>query len=110
MLADAISLQIVCTVFDISWNLSYTLGGGIWSQANFPPFFWQLKDLARWSKMVLLWFGRSNVIKMNFFPHLLYLFPALPIKIPGIFLNQFRSEFENFLWAGKAHHLLTTLD
>lgn len=71
-------------------------------ELNYVPMARQFKlDFQRWDREVFTWFGRTNIIKMNVMPSLLYLLQTLPIKISPSFLRDLRSRFLRFIWAGK---------
>ncbi|KAM9324469.1 serine/threonine-protein kinase WNK2 [Gastrophryne carolinensis] len=56
---------------------------------NFPPLLKKVEeDLQSWNRNAFSWFGRSNIIKMNILPRVLYLFQALPITIPHTFFKR----------------------
>lgn len=54
---------------------------------NYDPIIAQVKDsLDRWMSLPLTIIGRINVIKMNIFPKVLYLFQSIPLThSPGFF-------------------------
>uniref|UniRef100_A0A8C5MA17 Reverse transcriptase domain-containing protein n=1 Tax=Leptobrachium leishanense TaxID=445787 RepID=A0A8C5MA17_9ANUR len=58
-----------------------------------------VKDLTDWNGKMLSWFGRIAVLKMNLLPRLLYLFTALPIRVPVSFFTTLRKELLRFVWA-----------
>lgn len=69
---------------------------------NFAPMTRQLKlDFQHWDRQVFTWFGRTNIIKMNVMPMLLYSLQTLTIKISPGFLRDLRSRFLRFIWARK---------
>lgn len=71
-------------------------------ELNYAPLLRQIKqDFRRWDRETFTWFGRTNIIKMNVMPRVLYLLQTLPIKIPSNFLKDLRSRFLRFIWAGK---------
>lgn len=51
------------------------------------------------------WFGRCNLLKMCILPKKLYLFQALPIKLPSHYFKQAGTLFIRFIWAHKRPHL-----
>lgn len=59
--------------------------------------------------MAVSWFGRCNILKMNFTPRLLYLLQALPVKIPQSFFSKLRTIFINYVWQGKPSRLRRSL-
>lgn len=66
---------------------------------NFAP-------LPRKLKMdTFTWFGRSNILKMNVMPRLLYLFQMLPVRLPQNFLAELRTRLTRFVWAGRPPRL-----
>lgn len=69
---------------------------------NFPPLLAQTKVLLdKWHTNLHSWFGRCNLLKMCILPKLLYLFQALPIKIPISYFRQVQTLFTRFVWAHK---------
>lgn len=54
--------------------------------------------LETWHQGLHLWFGRCN-LKMWILPKHLYIFQALPIRIPSDYFKKVHSLFINFVWA-----------
>lgn len=111
-------LQLVTTQFEFRWTNSYIsyLGMKISKnlkelfEPNYIPMAKQIKlDLSRWDKEIFTWFGRTNIIKMNVMPRLLYLIQTLPIKIPPSFLRDLRSRFLKCIWVGKPARVHRTI-
>lgn len=69
---------------------------------NYKPLLTTItNDLNRWTSKSFSWFGRASILKMTVLPRLLYLFNALPIKLPDIFFSKLLKTQRRFLWAGK---------
>lgn len=69
---------------------------------NFLPLLGSIqRDLERWGKGLLSWYGRCNVIKMSVLPRILYLFQTLPIKLPDSFFSRIQSLMIKFIWRGR---------
>lgn len=58
-------------------------------------------DIGRWESLVLDFSSRIETVKMNIFPRLLYLFQALPIKIPEKQFRLWDRLISRFIWNGR---------
>uniref|UniRef100_A0A8C5GQ70 Reverse transcriptase domain-containing protein n=1 Tax=Gouania willdenowi TaxID=441366 RepID=A0A8C5GQ70_GOUWI len=58
-------------------------------------------DLSQWTALSLDFSARIETIKMNVLPRLLFLFSALPIKIPESQFIAWNKQISKFIWARK---------
>ncbi|KAM9311698.1 GLIPR1-like protein 2 [Gastrophryne carolinensis] len=73
---------------------------------NFLPLARKIRvDLERWDLPTFSWMGRVNIIKMSILPRLLYLFQALPTRIPVGFFTDLNRSLMSFVWNKKRARL-----
>ena len=47
------------------------------------------------------WIGRTNIVKMTIVPKVMYIFKAIPIKLPVAFFTELDKKFYNFIETQK---------
>lgn len=73
---------------------------------NFQPVLQTIKgDLHKWHAGPFSWFGRTAILKRNVLPRPLYLFQALPIKLPTTFFSAYKGMCRTLIWASKTSRL-----